>query len=384
MPGSTLISAESEPAAATARRAGAILEQGGLVVFPTETVYGVGASALGLKGYGALCDLKSQEEGRPFTVHLPDPAAAERYIDTASPMLRRLIKKVFPGPVTLIVDVSDDVMRGKLRDLGLPPEAATRLYYQNSISLRSPDHPLAQMVLGSLRAPVIAGSANRRGDAPPYNATEAAARLDGAVDLIIDGGRSRYAKPSTVVRVRSPLPGTPGGLKVTVEREGVYDTRFIQKLMRWTMLVVCSGNTCRSPMAEGLAKRLLAEQRGIEVEDLENAGLRVVSAGTLAHPGAPAAAEAVEALQKFGADLSRHRSQPITPELIHEADVIYCMTGAHRQALLAMSPAAEGKTFLLDPGGDVEDPMGSDLTTYQRCAERIRRRLAQRLKEQQM
>lgn len=383
VPVSTLIPAASETVAVTARRAGEIFEQGGLVVFPTETVYGVGASSLSLKGYGALCELKSQEEGRPFTVHLPDPAAAERYIDTSSPMLRRLIKKVFPGPVTLMVDVSDDVIRIKLRDLGLPPDAATRLYHQNTVSLRCPDHPLAQAVLGVSGIPVIAGSANRQGEDPPYDAAEAAARLDGEVDLIIDGGRSRYAKPSTVVRVRYPLPGTPGGLKITVEREGVYDTRFIQKLMRWTMLVVCSGNTCRSPMAEGLAKMLLAQQRGINVEDLEPAGLRVISAGTLAHSGAPAAEEAVEALKKFGVDLSRHRSRQLTPELIHEADVIYCMTGAHLQAVLAMSPAADGKSVLLDPGGDIEDPMGSDLTTYQRCAERLRRRLAQRLKEQQ-
>jgi tRNA threonylcarbamoyl adenosine modification protein (Sua5/YciO/YrdC/YwlC family) len=383
MPTTTLITQSTETASATARRAADFLDAGGLVVFPTETVYGVGASALSLKGYAALCDLKNQEEGRPFTVHLPDPAAAERYIDTSSPLLRRLIQKAFPGPVTLVVEVSDDAIQTKLSQIGLPPEAATRLYYQNAIPLRCPDHPLAQAVLGSLSAPVIAGGANRPGEPPARDAAEAAG-LDGAVDLVIDGGRTRYAKPSTVVRVRAAVPGSPGGLRVVVEREGVYDTRFIQKLMRWTMLVVCSGNTCRSAMAEGLARQMLAQERGIAPEDLENAGLRVISAGTLAHGGMPAAPEAVESLRKFGVDLTRHRSRSISPEMIHEADVIYCMTNAHRQSVLALSPAAEGKTFLLDPAGDIEDPMGSDLTTYQRCAERLRRRLAQRLKEQQL
>lgn len=361
-----------------ARQAADILLAGGLVVFPTETVYGVGASVASARGYDALCALKEYPEGRPFTVHLPDPAAAERFVDTTSPLLRRLMRKVFPGPVTLVVDVTETVIQAKLKELGLEPEARDRLYHQNTIGLRCPDHPMAQLILGSLDAPVVAGSANRPGDLPPHDAAEAAASVGERVELIVDGGPTRFAKPSTLVRVR----GSGTETKVTVERPGVYDERFISKLLRWTMLVVCSGNTCRSPMAEGLAKQMLAEERQIPIDELETAGLRVISAGAFAAPGMPASAEAVDSMKKFGVDLSRHRSRPLSPELIHEADVIYCMTDTHRQAVLNMSSAAEEKTFLLDANGDIEDPIGSDLTAYQRCAERIRRRLAQRLKEQ--
>jgi L-threonylcarbamoyladenylate synthase len=362
----------------TARQAADILLAGGLVVFPTETVYGVGASAADSTGYEALRAIKDHPEGRAFTVHLSDPAAADRFVDTSSPVFRRLMRKVFPGPVTLVADVSEDVIRDKLKELRLPPEARDRLYFENAVGLRCPDHPLAQLILGSLDAPVLAGSANRPGGAPPHDAAEAAAAIGDRVGLIVDGGPTRYSKPSTLVRVR----GSGSDLKINVERAGVYDDRFIHKLLRWTMLVICSGNTCRSPMAEGLAKHMLAEQRKIGIDDLETAGLRVISAGAFAAPGLPASPEAVDSMKKFGVDLTRHRSRALSNELIHEADVIYCMTQTHRQAVLNMSGAAEEKTFLLDANGDIEDPIGADLTAYQRCAERIRRRLAQRLKEQ--
>ena len=150
------------------------------------------------------------------------------------------------------------------------------------------------------------------------------------------------------------------------------------------MLLVCSGNTCRSPMADVIGRQILAEQRGIRPEELGSAGIRVMSAGTCAPAGVPASPEAVEAVSRMGLDLSRHRSRPLAPELIHGADVIYCMTGRHRDMVLSMGPSAADRVETLDPNGDISDPFGSDLTNYQRCAEMIRRRLRQRLKDLQL
>lgn len=358
-----------------AELAAQIARDGGLIVFPTETVYGLGASAASAKGYEALRQVKGAVD-QPFTVHLPDPGAAERYINVGHALVARLIRKVFPGPVTLVVEVSEDEIHRKIRDLGLPPEARNRVYHQNTIGLRCPDHPVAHRVLDAIGGPVLASGASPRGVTPPVDADDAARVLGDQVDLIIDGGRCRYGKPSTVVRVR-------GEGRFTVDPGGVYDERYIRKLLRWTMLVVCSGNTCRSPMAEGLARKTLADQRGIRVDELEQAGLRVLSAGAFAAPGMPPSPEAVEALRKFDVDIAGHRSRVLSVEMVHEADVIYCMTATHQQAVLNLVPSAAGKTFLLDPSGDVEDPIGSGATAYQRCAEIIRRRLAQRLKEQQ-
>lgn len=362
----------------TAQRAGQVLSSGGLVVFPTETVYGIAAAADSDKGFAALRTFKGRSESQPFTIHLPDPAAAELYVDTGIPQVGRLIRKVFPGPVTLVVDVSESVIESRLKQAGFAPHMRDRLYFRNTVGLRCPDHDVAQALLGSVAGPVLASSANRRGQPSPFDAEEAAEAVQGAAQLIVDGGRCRYAKWSTIVHLREESVGH----KVTVDRVGVYDERFMAKLLRWTMLLVCSGNTCRSPMAEGIAKQMLAKRRRIGLDELEAVGLKVVSAGASAVAGMPASTEAVEAMNKLGFDLSKHGSRVLTPELIHEADVIFCMTCAHCKAVIEMVPSASDKTFQLDSSGDIDDPMGSGPTAYQRCAELISRRLERRLKEQ--
>lgn len=361
------------------RQAATVLGEGGLVVFPTETVYGVAASAVRDAGISKLREMKARDQAQTFTVHLPNPAAAERYVDTSAPALRRFMNKILPGPVTLLLDATDELIEQRLELLGMRATDRNRIYRGNTIGLRCPDQSLSQRILAAIDEPVVASAANRPGGKQPHEAGDAARELDGFVDYVVDGGRTRYAKPSTVVRVIE----RNGGLSIDVEREGVYDERFIKKLMRWTILLICSGNTCRSPMAEGLAKQILAQQRGVPVEELEASGVRVISAGAFAMPGSPPSPEAIDALAKDNIDISRHRSTPLTPELIHEADVIYTMTESHRQTVIDMMPSASSKTWRLDESGDIADPIGLDLTAYQRTAEMIRRRLDQRLKEQQ-
>ncbi len=380
---------DSAHLAETVREARRVFDSGGLVIFPTETVYGIGAAAASDKGFAALLDVKGRSQTQPFTVHLPSAEAAARYVDMTNPRMKRFVGKAFPGPVTLVVDVSDEVIKEKVahfEELGrkhLPAggaaELAERLYHHHTIGLRCPDDATARAILGATSSPVVASSANRRGSPPPMDVDAAAAALGEAADLIVDGGRCRYAKPSTIVRVRT----TDAGPQITVEREGVYDERTIRRMLRWTMLLVCSGNTCRSPMAEAIARQMLSAQRNVAQDELESAGVRVVSAGAFTSPGIPATREAVDAMGKLGIDLSAHRSRTLSPELIREADVIYCMTDSHLEAVLEYDRTAMDKTFTLDPNSDIDDPIGGNLTVYQRCAELIRRRLDQRIKEQQ-
>lgn len=361
----------------TVERAVQTLNDGGLVVFPTETVYGIAASAANPKGFAALQAFKGRPDHHPFTIHLPDPTSVPRYANATHPDLQRLVKKVFPGPVTLVMQVPDSVIDDKLQALALPPEARHRLYHQNTVGLRCPDSWITRHVLERVQAPVVASSANARGQAPPHNAAEAAQAVGDAAELIIDAGPCRYAKPSTIVRVDQ----TNGTLNISVDREGVLDERVIRKLMRYTILMVCTGNTCRSPMAQAMAQQIIAQQRNISIDDLNAADVYVLSAGIYAATEAPASPEAVAQMNQRGLDLSHHRSQPLTPEVVHEADVIYCMTHAHRQALVQMVPSAAEKTLPLDPQGDIDDPIGSDAAAYQRCAQSIHHLLTERLKE---
>jgi len=360
----------------TVHQAREVLTSGGLLVFPTETVYGIAASAASQKGFESLQAFKGR--GHPFTIHLPNPDAAGRYIDLSDPVLRRLVHKVFPGPITLVVDADQPQIDRLQKESGLEPQAINRLYHQKTVGLRCPDSPIGQAVLGAIEAPVVASSANRPGQAPPHTAEDAARCVGDAAEMIADGGPCRLAKPSTIVRVFKE----DGRFQVNIIRQGAYDERLIKKLMQWTAVFVCSGNTCRSPMAEGIAKQALAQQYGVSVDQLGSVGAQALSAGIFAFQGMPATPEAIDVMNTMGIDLTRHYSQPLSPELIHQADVLYCMTPVHRSAVIHMSPTAEDKIQMLVPDGEVSDPIGSGLSGYQQCAKLIQHQVTQRLKEQ--
>ena len=134
-------------------------------------------------------------------------------------------------------------------------------------------------------------------------------------------------------------------------------------------------------MAEALAKHALAAMKGVPVEQLEEAGVRVRSAGVMTGGGSQATAQAVEAMSLVGVDLKQHTSTALTEDLIQDADAIYTMTDSHRQAVLMHSPSSAGKTHRLDPAGDIIDPFGSPVAVYIQTAEMIREALAQRLAE---
>ena len=363
------------------RRAAESLRAGHLIAFPTETVYGVAALADQSAAVERLRRVKATADNAPFTVHLAHPEDAESYCD-ATPRFMHVARKLWPGPVVLRVWVSEDLIAEKLARLGLPAEARDRLYGPSGlVSLRCPDHALSRELLSSLKTPVIATSANLPGHEPAASAAGVRSQMGEAIDFILDAGRTRFCKPSTIVRVNTNARGIQS---LKVERRGVWDERVIRKLTRWMLLLICSGNTCRSPMAEGMAKQQLAEARGIAVDELELAGLEVASAGIFAGEGMPASDQAVAVMRSQGIDISNHRSRTLTREMVREADLILCMTESHRRAVLELLPDAGEKTFRLDPAGDVEDPIGSDVASYQRTAQVIRERLGQRLKEQQI
>ncbi|MEO0475893.1 MAG: low molecular weight protein arginine phosphatase [Planctomycetota bacterium] len=152
-------------------------------------------------------------------------------------------------------------------------------------------------------------------------------------------------------------------------------------MIEYSVLFVCTGNTCRSPMAEGMAKQMLAQLKGVEIDQLEEAGIRVRSAGVATGVGSPASAQAVDAMRSVGIDLTSHASTALTEDLIQDADAVYTMTDSHRQAILFHSPSAADKTQPLDPRGDITDPFGAPVDIYVQTAEMIREALSQRLSE---
>lgn len=127
------------------------------------------------------------------------------------------------------------------------------------------------------------------------------------------------------------------------------------------IIFICTGNTCRSPMAEGLFRAHGGE---------EQTGLAAASAGLFTQDGMPASENAITAAKELGADISAHRSRMLTPEMAKNARYLVCMTGAHYDRLCELLPDCADKVFTLLPT-DVSDPFGGDLETYRRAAAQI-------------
>lgn len=138
------------------------------------------------------------------------------------------------------------------------------------------------------------------------------------------------------------------------------------------VVFVCTGNTCRSPLAEALCKVRLAERLGCGLDELPGRGFHIYSAGLAAMAGGPAADEAVDVARAYGADLSGHYSRPLTPDLAARADHLVMMTRSHLMAVAELYRDLAARPRLLDPaGGDLADPVGCDRPIYEECARQI-------------
>jgi tRNA threonylcarbamoyl adenosine modification protein (Sua5/YciO/YrdC/YwlC family) len=349
--------------------AASVLDEGGVVVFPTETVYGIGVRADKPSAVRRLRELKERTDGKPFTVHIAQPVDLGAYAPDISGLGRRLVNRGWPGPLTLLFTVSDPSKALVLRDrhATLRPE----IYVGQEIGLRCPDDPVAQAVLAGTEGPVVAASANRAGHPPPCSASRAIEAFGEQVDLVLDAGATRYQNASTVVRV--------GETGYEILREGVFDARTVQRLASMNILFVCTGNTCRSPMAAALFQQMAAARAGCAVTELGDRHIVVRSAGTGAGRGSPASPEALDAMHRYGLDLTGHRSSPLTLELINDADHIFVMTRAHADAVTALVSSARDRTERLDAAGDIQDPIGGGAPVYDACAARIRTALENRL-----
>ena len=140
---------------------------------------------------------------------------------------------------------------------------------------------------------------------------------------------------------------------------------------RRLLLFICSGNTCRSAMAQAIATAEMAARFKHQIYSDVGLPAKVLSAGISAKPGAPMTADTKEALRSLGVPIRDHASQAVTLEMVTQADVIYCMTRSQYQALIQMFPSAQAKTRCLDAERDIEDPAGQALERFIECATRI-------------
>ena len=183
-------------------QAAQMLREGGLVAFPTETVYGLGADATNPKAIERLNQVKGRPPEKPYSLHLYSMDQVRAFVRSVPPLAERLMQRFWPGPLTIVMPGKD----GK------------------SVGFRLPDHPIAHAFLRACDLPVAAPSANRSGSPPPTDAKEVLAALGDTFDCLLDGGPTNLGRESTVVEI---VDG-----RLEIRREGAIATEAILALIK--------------------------------------------------------------------------------------------------------------------------------------------------------
>ena len=315
-----------------------IIRKGGIVALPTETVYGLGVCAGKRSAVEKLYLLKRRSKEKPLAFALGNiDKAIKDYFDTLPPFGHRLIEKFWPGPLTIIYYTPGD----------------------KKIGVRIPANVITNKILNAVDDAVYLPSANISGQKEAMSALEVEDTFDNQLDLIVDGGKCAYSKPSTVVDLTSR--------PFKILREGVIAERDIVKtFLRKRILFVCAGNSCRSPMAQFLLHKYLKEARSYFDERYE-----IISRGISAPEGLKASSSVVSILkEEEGLDASKFHAQRLDRSAVLSSDLIFCMEDAQAKHILEVEPKAEGRVFNLkkflpsEAEKDIPDPIGRNLTVY--------------------
>ena len=320
------------------------LAAGLLVALPGDVGYFVLANPAADATEGHLRTLAGIADATPcFLSYGPEDAPCE-----LPTIARRLMLRAWPAPLVVAVGTAHGELRFRCPE-HLVTEAVYPAVHANG--------RLAPTLVIETFLPTVEAVIERLGD---------------AVGLAVSAGPLPVGR-LTVVRADEA--------SWSLLQEGDFEADEIQRLAARIVLFVCTGNTCRSPLAEGLARKLLADRLGCAQEELPARGYWMLSAGVAAYGGGPASQESADVASEFGADLLGHRSRPVNPQLLAAADDVIAMTRSHAYAIAVGFPGVGPPPRLLCDNDDLDDPIGASLDVYRDCAKTILKHLERLLPE---
>ena len=271
-------------------KAGAILKQGGLVAFPTETVYGLGGNALDEQAAEKIYAAKGRPSDNPLIVHIAEFEALERIADGIPEAARKLADAFWPGPLTMIFNKKELVPHGTTGGL-------------ETVAVRMPDHPVALALIRAGGGYVAAPSANLSGRPSPPCAAHVQEDLDGRIDMILDGGDVGIGLESTIVDLSEGVP--------TILRPGYINQQMLEEVIGRTEMDrgLLSDDSDVRPRAPGMKYRHYAPKASLTI--VEGPQERVIARINQLADEAEAAGEkigviaAAESTQHYGSGIVR-------------------------------------------------------------------------------
>ena len=344
------------PDYAIIEKAAGYIRQGKIVAIPTETVYGLAVDCHNQEAVKRLSAVKNRPLDKPFSIAIASESSLERLARNVPLLAYKLIKKFWPGPLTLVLEASakrsPELSEGRSRTIGL----------------RMPNSRVSLRIIEEAGGEVVLPSANLSGARPPQDGKDVLEALDGKIDLIVDAGKTELGLESTVVDVTEN--------RLNILREGAIKKESLESAARLKkILFICTGNSCRSVMAEGLLAQALKKKNRSDVE--------VLSAGIAAFSCLGPTLETLELLSQEGIDMSAHRSKKADKLMLLSSDLILVMEDYHEQYILELTPGLRNRLYLLkefakisDSGLNIGDPIGQTENFYEKTFYTIKEAVA--------